>query len=106
MKYERLTTRNNLLGIVINKKVITLQGLLDSLAELEDKIERGELIPAAEYESARHRAEVVERAFDNTIKVFHEMLSAIFPSIKIDLDEWKKDNLAIAEKELAEGKKE
>ena len=53
-----------------------------------------------------HRAEVVERAFDNTTKVFHEMLSAIFPSIKIDLDEWKKDNLAIAEKELAEGKKE
>lgn len=49
-----------------------------------------------------HRAEVVERALDNTIKVFHEMLSAIFPSIKIDLDEWKKDNLAIAERELAE----
>ena len=32
------------------------------LAELEDKIERGEFIPAAEYESARHHAEVVERA--------------------------------------------
>ena len=44
MKYERLTTRNNFLGITINKKAITLQGLLDSLAELEDKIERGELI--------------------------------------------------------------
>ena len=51
---------------------------------------------------ARHRAEVVERAFDNTIKVFHEILSAIFPDTKIDLDEWKKDNLANAEKELAE----
>ena len=44
MKYERLTTRSNFLGITINKKAITLQGLLDSLAELEDKIERGELI--------------------------------------------------------------
>ena len=33
------------------------------------------------------------------------MLSAIFPSIKIDLDEWKKDSLVIAEKELAEEKK-
>lgn len=51
---------------------------------------------------ARPRAEVVERAFDNIMEVFHEMLSAIFPSIKIDLDEWKKDNLAIAEKELTE----
>ena len=49
-----------------------------------------------------HRAEVAERAFDNTMKVFHEILSAIFPDTKIDLDEWKKDNLAIAEKELAE----
>lgn len=44
MKYERLTTRNNFLGITINKKAITLQGLLDSLADLEDKIERGELV--------------------------------------------------------------
>ena len=51
---------------------------------------------------ARPRAEVVQRAFDNIMEVFYEMLSAIFPSIKIGLDEWKKDNLAIAEKELAE----
>ena len=54
---------------------------------------------------AEHRAEVAERGFNNTIKVFHDMLSAIFPSIKIDLDEWKKDNLAISEKELAEENK-
>ena len=53
---------------------------------------------------ARHRAEVVERAFDNTMKVFHEILSAIFPDTKIDLDEWKKKNLANAEKELTEEK--
>lgn len=44
MKYERLTTRNNLLGIAINKREITLQGLLDLLCDLEDKIESGELI--------------------------------------------------------------
>lgn len=54
----------------------------------------------------KHRAEVAERAFDNTMKVFHEILCAIFPDTKIDLDEWKKTNLANAEKELAEeGKK-
>lgn len=85
---------------------VTDDKIYNRLAELEDKIERGEFIPVAEYESARHRADVVERAFDNTMEVFHEMLSTIFPSIKIDLDEWKKDNLAIAEKELSEeGKK-
>ena len=54
----------------------------------------------------RHRAEVAERAFNNTIKVFHEIVSAMFPDKKIDLDEWKKNNLANAERELAEeGKK-
>ena len=57
-------------------------------------------------EVAEHRAEIVERAFDNTMEVFYEMLSTMFPSIKIDLDEWKKDNLAIAGKELAEEKGE
>lgn len=51
---------------------------------------------------AEHRAEVAERAFDNTMKVFHETLSALFPDAKVDLDEWKKNNLANAEKELAE----
>lgn len=48
------------------------------------------------------RAEVVERAYDNIMGAFHELLSAIFPDKKIDLDDWKKDNLANAEKELAE----
>lgn len=52
--------------------------------------------------SNKHRAEVAERAFDNTMKVFHEILSAMFPDTKIDFDKWKKDNLANAEKELAE----
>lgn len=53
-------------------------------------------------ERLKRRAEVADRAFDNTIKVFHEILSAMFPDKKIDLDKWKKDNLANAEKELAE----
>ena len=96
--YKRLTMREF--------AEVTGDKIYSRLAELEDKIERGELIPAAEYESVRHRAEVVERAFDNIMQVFHGMLSTMFPSIKIDLDEWKKDNLAIAEKELSEeGKK-
>lgn len=38
------------------------RAVLHRLWELENKIERGEFIPAAEYESARHRAEVAERA--------------------------------------------
>ena len=41
---------------------VTGDAIYNRLAELEDKIESGEFIPAAEYESARHRAEVVERA--------------------------------------------
>lgn len=56
--------------------------------------------------SNKHRAEVAERAFDNTMKVFHEILSAMFPDTKIDFDKWKKDNLANAEKELAEERKD
>lgn len=64
---------------------------------------------ARQRDEYKHRAEVAERAFDNTIKAFHETLSAFFPNEEIDLDEWKKNNLANAEKELAEeesGKKE
>ena len=92
--YKRITMREF--------AVVTGDAIYNRFAELEDKIESGELIPVAEYESMRHRAEVAERAFDNTMEVFHEMLSAMFPSIKRDLGAWKKDNLANAEKELAE----
>lgn len=60
-------------------------------------------------EEAKHRSFVFERelvkykkAFDNTIKAFHETVSAFFPDEEIDLDKWKKQNLANAEKELAE----
>lgn len=56
-------------------------------------------------EEAEHRANVAQRAFDNTIKAFHETLSALFPDGEIDLDKWKRDNLANAEKELAEEEK-
>lgn len=56
-------------------------------------------------EEAEHRANVAQRAFDNTIKAFHETLSALFPDEEIDLDKWKRDNLANAEKELAEEEK-
>lgn len=80
MKYERLTTRNNFLGITINKKVITLQGLLDSLAELEDKIERGELISTVQDEQSeqeiaffvKHNAEVRKQAVREFLKLLKE----------------------------------
>ena len=38
------------------------RAVLHRLWELENKIERGEFIPASAYASARHRAEVAERA--------------------------------------------
>ena len=57
---------------------------------------------AKERDEYKHRAEVAERAFDNTMKAFYEVLSVLFPDTKIDLDEWKKNNLANAEKDLAE----
>lgn len=41
---------------------VTGDATYNRLAELEDKIESGELIDRNEYESARHRAEVAERA--------------------------------------------
>ena len=55
-----------------------------------------------ERDEYKHRAEVAERAFDNTMKVFHEVLSVLFPDTNIDLDEWRRNNLANAERELAE----
>lgn len=44
MKYERLTTRKNLLRRAIRKKVISSQDVLDRLADIEDKIVSGEII--------------------------------------------------------------
>lgn len=80
MKYERLTTRNNFLGIVINRKVITLQGLLERLFDLEDKIERGELISTVQDEQSeqeiaffvKHNAEVRKQAVREFLKLLKE----------------------------------
>ena len=84
---------------------IDVQGLIDGTNELYVK-DKGimRLYNVYEVRKMEHRAEVAERAFDNIMRAFHELLSAIFPDKKIDLDEWKKDNLANAEKELAEEK--
>lgn len=71
--YKRLTKWSEL-GTLhvfdINGKEIPLydvspvdtDNLSGRLADLEDKIESGELVPAAEDKNARHRAEVAERA--------------------------------------------
>ena len=84
----------------LNMDVVAYRAL--SKADTLEQIIEGQKSLVNEYE---HRAEVAERAFDNTMKVFHEILSAMFPDTKIDFDKWKKDNLANAEKELAEEEK-
>lgn len=48
---------------------VTGDKIYNRLAELEDKIERGEFIPVAEYESARHRAEVAEQVLHDFAKL-------------------------------------
>lgn len=76
MKYERLTIkRENCFATVWNT---TLQGLIDRLAELEDKIERGELISTvqdgqSEQEIAffvKHNAEVRKQAVREFVEEF------------------------------------
>ena len=60
MKYERLTIkRENGFSTVRNT---TLRGLIDRLAELEDKIARGELIDRNEYLDRPVR-EILNRMF-------------------------------------------
>ena len=51
--YKRLTMREF--------AEVTGDKIYNRLVDLEDKIESGELIPSAEYESMRHRAEVAEQ---------------------------------------------
>lgn len=53
--YKRLTMRE-FAGV-------TGHAIYNRLAELEDKIESGELVDRNEYESTRHRAEVAERKY-------------------------------------------
>lgn len=86
------------------KRILQIPALPNGTTDFSYFEYKGERIQdiARQRDEYKRRAEVAERAFDNTIKVCHEILSAIFPDEKIDLDEWKKDNLAIAEKELAE----
>ena len=74
MKYERLTEKNNALGIVINKKVITLQGLLDMLFDLEDKIERGELISTKQEERSDQELAFFAEHNDGVRKLFADDL--------------------------------
>lgn len=63
MKYERRTDPRFVPATILmcSGKCVALEIYL-RLAELEDKIESGELVPAAEDKNARHRAEVAERA--------------------------------------------
>lgn len=74
MKYERLIEKNNALGIVINKKVITLQGLLDLLFDLEDKIERGELISTKQEERSDQELAFFAEHNDGVRKLFADDL--------------------------------
>lgn len=102
MKYERLTTkRENGFATVRNT---TLQGLIDRLAELEDKIERGELISTVQDERSeqeiaffvKHNAEVRKRAvieFAEQVKMaFYYEFDELIPSIMADrIDELVKE---------------
>lgn len=76
------------------------------LAELEDKIESGELVSADEYESARRRAEIAERALAT---VCEEVCHARYPveSVTVSVvDAFIQRTLKEAEKELQEEGKE
>lgn len=102
MKYERLTIkRENGFTTVRN---ITLQGLIDRLAELEDKIERGELISTMQSERGeqeiaffvKHNAEVRKQAvieFAERVKMaFYYEFDELIPSIMADkIDELVKE---------------
>lgn len=118
MKYERLTKK--ICGYYHGKRFVGGKGVIndgkyyrgcfdataivDRLGELEDKIERGELIPAAEYESARHRAEVAERALLRACKINAIFAEADVPNILAESALYR-FYLQQAEKELAEEKK-
>ena len=102
MKYERLTIkRENGFTTVRNT---TLQGLIDHLAELEDKIERGELISTVQDERSeqeiaffvKHNAEVRKQAvkeFAERVKMaFYYEFDELIPSIMADkIDELVKE---------------
>ncbi len=85
------------------KRILQIPTLPNGKTDLSYFEYKGECIQdiARQRDEYRHRTEVAERAFNNTMEVFLEILSAIFPDKDIDIDEWKKDYLANAEKELA-----
>lgn len=74
MKYERITMKNNDLGIVVNKKVISLQGLLDRLFDLEDKIESGELISTKLKDASNQEVDFFAEHNDVVRKLFADDL--------------------------------
>ena len=98
MKYERITMKNKDLGIVVNKKVISLQGLLDRLFDLEDKIERGELVeisrgavvltPEERSEEMRlcneERKQAVKEFAESVKMAFYYEFDELIPSIMAD----------------------
>lgn len=102
MKYERLTIkRENGFATVRNT---TLQGLIDRLAELEDKIECGELISTMQSEQdeqeiayfAKHNAAVRKQAvkeFAERVKMaFYYEFDELIPSTMADkIDELVKE---------------
>lgn len=84
--------------------------IYNRLAELEDKIEGREFVPAAEYESARHRAEVAERALSRLCdETMRDIRIIMYPTIgKQVRDKQELYDFCIeqAEKELTEEGKE
>ena len=95
---------------------VTGDAIYNRLAELEDKIERGELVSAAEYESVRHHAEVAERAliimaervleYVEKAKVTAMTSDGLFSCDKnTQIVLLANDALLKAKKELAEGKR-
>lgn len=81
MKYERITMKNIDVGIVINRKAITLQGLLERLFDLEDKIERGELISTKQEDTGEQEVAFFEEHNDGVRKLFAHDLKYHLQSI-------------------------
>ena len=109
MKYERITMKNIDVGIVINRKAITLQGLLERLFDLEEKIESGELIeapkgavvltPEERDEEMRlcneERKQAVKEFAERVKMEFYYEFDELIPSIMADrIDELVAESLA------------
>lgn len=93
MKYERLTIkRENGFSTVRNT---TLQGLIDRLAELEDKIERGELVEVpkgAVVLTPEEKKQAVKEFAERVKMAFYYEFDELIPSIMADkIDELAKE---------------